>query len=105
MTYVVLSAVFIAAAVAVWVAAAVTDAGFARRWWLPSVLTAVVLIILTAVFDNLMIAVGLMTYAPDRIWGVSVGAAPLEDFAYPIAAVILLPALWSLFSRRSSDDA
>lgn len=105
MTYVVLSAVFLGAAVVVWVAAAVTDAGFARRWSLPSILAAVVLVILTAIFDNLMIAVGLMTYAPDRVWGVSIGAAPLEDFAYPIAAVILLPALWSLFSRRSGDEA
>jgi lycopene cyclase domain-containing protein len=105
MSYAVLSAVFVGIAIAVWVVAAVTDAGFARRWWLPSVLAAVVLVILTAVFDNLMIAVGLMTYAPDRISGVSIGAAPLEDFAYPIAAVILLPALWSLFARRSTDDA
>jgi len=104
-SYVVLSAVFVGVAVAVWVVAAVTDTGFARRWWLPSMLAAVVLVILTAVFDNLMIAVGLMTYAPHRVWGVSIGAAPIEDFAYPIAAVILLPALWSLFSRRSSDDA
>jgi lycopene cyclase domain-containing protein len=105
MTYVALSAVFVGIAIVVWVAAAVTDAGFARRWWLPSVLAAVVLVVLTAVFDNLMIVVGLMTYSPDHISGVSIGAAPLEDFAYPIAAVILLPALWSLFSRRSSDDA
>ena len=105
MSYVLLSAVFVGVAVALWVVAAVTDAGFTRRWWLPSLLAAVVLVILTAVFDNLMIAVGLMTYAHDHVSGVSIGAAPIEDFAYPIAAVILLPALWSLFSRRSRDDA
>jgi lycopene cyclase domain-containing protein len=59
-------------------------------------LAAAVLLVLTAVFDNVMIGVGLVAYAPSRISGVLVGAAPLEDFAYAIAAVVGLPALWSL---------
>jgi hypothetical protein len=28
-----------------------------------------------------------------------VGLAPLEDFSYPVAAVLLLPGLWILLDR------
>lgn len=58
-----------------------------------------VVVILTAVFDNVMIGVGLVGYDRALISGVFVGIAPLEDFAYAVAAVVLLPALWSLGAR------
>ncbi|MDO5754221.1 lycopene cyclase domain-containing protein [Arthrobacter sp.] len=59
----------------------------------------VVLVALTAVFDNVMIASGLFDYAGDTLNGTHVGLAPIEDFAYPIAAALLLPGLWLLFTR------
>ncbi|WP_071894078.1 prenyltransferase [Neomicrococcus aestuarii] len=52
------------------------------------------LLVLTAVFDSLMIASNLFTYSESLISGIRVGLAPIEDFAYPVAMVILLPALW-----------
>jgi lycopene cyclase domain-containing protein len=52
------------------------------------------LLVLTAVFDNVMIAVGLFGYRPGTLSGLSVGLAPIEDFAYPVVAAVLLPALW-----------
>ncbi|MDP3208601.1 MAG: lycopene cyclase domain-containing protein [Rhodoglobus sp.] len=66
-------------------------------------LALAVLLAFTAVFDNLMISVGLVAYNPAAISGVFVGVAPLEDFAYAIAAGIGLPALWSLLgpTRRA----
>ena len=64
--------------------------------------TAAVLLALTAVFDNLMIAVDLFGYNPERISGAFLGLAPLEDFAYPLAAVLLLPALWELLTPRTA---
>lgn len=57
---------------------------------------------LTAVFDSLMIATGLFTYSPDRISGVRIGLAPIEDFAYPIAAALVCTALWR--RATTSDD-
>lgn len=60
------------------------------------------LIVLTAVFDNVMIAAGLFTYAEGLHLGWFIGLAPVEDFTYPLAALILLPALWA--RRRSADD-
>ena len=56
--------------------------------------TVVVLCLLTAVFDNLMIGAGLFHYAPEHLLGISIGLAPIEDFSYPIAGALLLPALW-----------
>ena len=66
-------------------------------------LAAIVVLILTAVFDNVLVATGIVGYDPALISGAKVGVAPLEDFAYAIAALILLPSLWSLLSRRRAS--
>ncbi len=67
-----------------------------------AVASAAVLLVLTAVFDNLMISAGLFGYSADKISGAMIGRMPLEDFAYPLGAVLLLPALWLFLDRRSS---
>ena len=59
-------------------------------------LTLAVLLVLTAVFDNLMIGSCLFDYNSDALLGIRVGLAPLEDFSYPFCAVLLVPALWWL---------
>lgn len=64
-------------------------------------ITAAVLVVLTAVFDNLMIAAGLFTYPDELISGLRIGLAPLEDFAYPVCAAFLAPAIHTLLSRRT----
>ena len=103
MIYVILNTVFLALVIAVATASVV-----ARRLphWRAVGLTAIPLVILTAVFDNVLVAVGIVAYDPHRISGAHLGVAPLEDFAYPLAAVVLLPCLWSLLTpRRSKADA
>ncbi|WP_022878904.1 lycopene cyclase domain-containing protein [Microbacterium sp. B19] len=65
-----------------------------------SALAALVLVVLTAVFDNIMIAVGLFSYPPQHLSGIRIGLAPLEDFAYPVCAAFLVPALFTLVSAR-----
>lgn len=55
----------------------------------------IVLIITTAVFDSLLIMCNFFAYNPAKILGISIGMAPIEDFAYAIAAVIMVPALWN----------
>jgi lycopene cyclase domain-containing protein len=64
--------------------------------------SGVILLVMTAVFDNVMIAIGLVGYDPGKISGAFLGRAPLEDFAYAIAAVLLLPSLWLLLGRRDA---
>lgn len=105
MSYWALNGVFLIAALAVGTAAAVRLKGRARKVALAAAGgAAAVVLVLTAVFDNLMIAAGLFTYAPGMISGMKVGLAPLEDFAYPVAAVLLLPGLWILLGHRSGSS-
>lgn len=62
--------------------------------WLAVLLAGILLVVLTAIFDSLMIASDLFYYAENLITGVYLGLAPIEDFAYPIAGVLVLPAMW-----------
>lgn len=62
------------------------------------------LLVLTAIFDNVMIALGLFVYRAGTLSGLTLGRAPLEDFAYPVAAAVLLPVLWR-WLRRSEIEA
>lgn len=59
-----------------------------------------VLLVLTAVFDNVLVGTGIVGYDPERILGLRIGTAPIEDFAYPVAAALALPALWTLLGPR-----
>jgi lycopene cyclase domain-containing protein len=100
MTYLQLSAWFLAATVVVVLLLALASR---RRGPRPATVgaTILVMLVLTAVFDTLMIASGLFHYAAPQLVGIRIGLAPLEDFAYPLAGALLLPALWAaLRSRR-----
>jgi lycopene cyclase domain-containing protein len=68
--------------------------------WLVVLLSCGILLVLTAIFDNVMIGVGLVGYDRHLISGVFIGRAPIEDFAYTVAAAVLLPSLWMLVSGR-----
>ena len=101
MTYWALNAIFLGAVAVVALAAVLTRR--APRWAAVALVLGVVLI-MTAVFDNIMIGVGLVGYNASKISGAFIGNAPLEDFAYAIAAVILLPSLWTLLPARAADS-
>jgi lycopene cyclase domain-containing protein len=75
--------------------------GFARRMT-ASAIAAGLLVVLTAVFDNLMIAAGLFTYPASLISGVRIGLAPIEDFAYPVCAAFLVPSVYTLLGAAQS---
>ncbi|MDO8106303.1 lycopene cyclase domain-containing protein [Isoptericola sp. b441] len=69
--------------------------------WAVVVACLLVLVALTAVFDNVIVAAGIVGYDPARTLGVRLGVAPVEDFAYAVAAALLLPALWRLLDREA----
>jgi lycopene cyclase domain-containing protein len=98
MTYWMLNAVFLGVVLVVAGAAVVARRG--PRWRAVGI-TAAVLLVLTAVFDNVLVAVGIVGYDRDLISGVLVGVAPVEDFCYAVAVVVLLPSLWSLLGPRT----
>lgn len=108
MTYLWLDAVFLLVAALVLAVALVRAPDrrqLVRRWWLPVTAAGVVLAVLTAVFDNVMIGAGLMTYDDVHLSGLRIGLIPLEDFAYPLAGLLLLPAVWLLTRRRVAARA
>lgn len=76
--------------------------GFAQRMR-ASAVTAVALVALTLVFDNLMIAAGLFTYPDELISGIRIGLAPIEDLSYPIVAAFLVPAVASLLRPQAES--
>lgn len=96
MTYLLVNTVFLLVTLLV-SAIALARRPPSRRNVLSWALALGALLLLTAVFDNAMIAAGLFDYSPDHTLGFTIGRAPIEDFAYPLAAAIGLPALWSLF--------
>jgi lycopene cyclase domain-containing protein len=96
-TYWALNAAFLAV-----VAVVVVAAILARRAprWRAVGLAAIVVLVFTAVFDNVLVGTGIVGYDPARISGARIGVAPLEDFAYAIAALALLPTVWELLTPR-----
>ena len=63
-----------------------------------------VLLVLTAVFDNIMIAVGLVGYDPNRYLGVLIGVAPIEDFGYSVAVAVFAPVFWHYLAARKAAE-
>lgn len=66
----------------------------------PVLLTALIMLIVSVGFDNLMIAIGLVAYESNKISGIFIGIAPIEDFCYAIAAAVLLPFLWRMLENK-----
>ncbi|MBO2989407.1 lycopene cyclase domain-containing protein [Leucobacter tardus] len=91
-----------------WIACAMLGASLAFRVWidarahrrgervrvLPTVVAATVLVVLTVVFDNVMILADLFQFDHDQLIGIYLGVAPIEDLSYPLCTAILLPAVW-----------
>lgn len=87
-------------AVPVSLVAVVLLARAGRRTLLPALAALVGLVVLTVVFDNVIVGAGIVAYDDARILGVRIGVAPVEDFSYAVVAALALPALWVLLGRR-----
>lgn len=74
----------------------------ALRWDRAMTVTMLVLLVTTAIFDSLIVGSGIVAYDNSLITGIKIGEAPIEDFFYAIAAVILVPNLWNWYEERAS---
>ena len=63
-------------------------------------MTLVVVLVLTAIFDNVIIGVGLVAYDPQLLSGLYIGLAPIEDFAYAVVAPIVVGCISALSTWR-----
>jgi lycopene cyclase domain-containing protein len=98
MTYGSLALVFLGLAALPALVAGLT-VGLPVGWCPITAAVAGVLLVLTAVFDTGMIAMDLFRYDPASLIGLRVLLVPIEDFAWPLAAAIALPAIWELLGR------
>lgn len=103
MTYLTLAAVFALTTVPVLVVAVILRRP-GRRWWTATALTALALVVLTAVFDSMMIAADLFRFDESSLTGLHVGLAPIEDFAWPLAAAVLIPSLMLILQPSSGPQ-
>lgn len=62
-------------------------------------LVALPMIILTAIFDNLIVLSGIVAYDESKLIGLKIGVVPIEDFAYTLVAVLLVPAIWKAVKK------
>ena len=73
------------------------------RKWLPVkplIGAAIVMLALTLVFDNVIIGTGIVDYDPEKISGIRLGFAPIEDFAYTLVALVLVPSLFNFLRSK-----
>lgn len=94
MTYFWLNLIFGVAAIA---AAMFFARGLSAR---SIVVTALALIAITAIGDSLIVGSGIVAYDPTKILGIMMGFAPVEDFAYAIVAIVLVPVIWNATAKR-----
>ena len=99
MNYLTLNALFLAVVVALLVA---TMLVIRRPFpWRAALLTLGTMLVLTAIFDNVIIGVGLVAYDDSLLSGLRIGLAPVEDFAYTVAVAVIVPCIWMLTERRA----
>jgi lycopene cyclase domain-containing protein len=94
MSYAVLNAYFLVPLVLLMIA---------FRWlirWRRLCFTVAALLVLTAIFDNFIIASGIVDYDENLLSGVYIGFAPIEDFAYSVMAAVLIPMTWWWLGSR-----
>lgn len=63
-------------------------------------LVMAVLMFLTAVFDQLLTGLPIVTYNEAHILNIKLGSAPIEDFMYSFAGVIGIGSLWTYYDKR-----
>ena len=71
-----------------------------KAWWI----TVTILLILTAIFDSIIVWANIVGYDPAKILGIYIGFAPIEDFFYAILAALIIPILWNLFEQKEKTQ-
>lgn len=96
-TYIVLNLLFLAAVLGVLAWRKLLT--FGRAVWA----TLALLLVTTIVFDSLLIYLGMFTYPADKILGIRVGLAPIEDLFYSLLAGLAVPAIWKGLNRERKE--
>ena len=63
--------------------------------------TMVWMLLTTLVFDNVIIALGIVGYDSEKISGLLLGLAPIEDFAYTVVSVLAVAIIWTKLTKAN----
>jgi lycopene cyclase domain-containing protein len=63
--------------------------------------TMIWMLITTLVFDNVIIALGIVGYDVTKISGLLLGVAPIEDFAYTVVSVLAVAIIWTKATKAN----
>ena len=67
-------------------------------------ITLALLLTMTALFDSIIVGLDIVGYNTDKILGIYIGHAPIEDFFYAVLAVIIVPVLWSKIPTKKGSQ-
>ena len=68
-----------------------------KAWWL----TLGGIVVLTAIFDPIIIYLNIVDYDPSKLLGIYFFGAPIEDFFYALYAVCIVPLVWNRLGERN----
>lgn len=73
-----------------------------RRWisLKPLAFAGILMFVLTAIFDNVIIGTGIVAYDESLISGIKILYAPIEDFAYTVVALLLVPSVFNFLRTK-----
>jgi len=58
------------------------------------------MLLVTLVFDNIIIGLEIVGYDKSKISGILLGLAPIEDFAYTVVAVLAVGIIWTKLTKE-----
>ena len=70
-------------------------------WWI----TLGGLLLLTAIFDPLIIYLNIVDYDPTKILGITLLGAPIEDFFYALYAACIVPLVWNRLGEKKEGES
>jgi len=59
------------------------------------------MLLVTLVFDNVIIALEIVGYDKSKTIGILLGLAPIEDFAYTVVAVLAVGIIWTKLTKEN----
>jgi lycopene cyclase domain-containing protein len=68
--------------------------------WRTISFTMLWMLLVTLVFDNVIIGLEIVGYDKTKISGILLGLAPLEDFAYTVVAVLAVGIIWTKLTKE-----
>ncbi len=72
-----------------------------KAFWI----TLVTLLVLTAIFDPIIIGIGMVGYNESLILGLKIFGAPIEDFFYAVYAACAVPLVWHMIGEKKGKNA